>query len=343
MNHTKATHPEVATLHALLTMARDLLQLEDEPGVLTLAGKAISELAKASGAYLLVRTDAGEIASRFDHAGQPHAADSHDPWHALALRRLQGEDGRRFMQAARTLIVSAPADHPMAVLVAGWDDHAGPDLWVERRRTLDTILDLVAAALGRLATRSSLEGMLTNQVERMAQEEQAHAAELARRDRSVRVLSLTDILTGMNNRRGFLLQAEHVFKLAQRQRSSSAVIYADVDDLKLINDQQGHEAGDQLIRDVATVFRESFRETDVLARLGGDEFAAYTLDDDSPGVITTRLQQNLHAFNLMQERPYHLSISVGVVECDPDGDLSLLNYIGQADQEMSRHKRARLH
>ena len=173
-----------------------------------------------------------------------------------------------------------------------------------------------------------------------------HAAEGARRDEAVaemRMLSLTDVLTGLYNRRGFFLQAEQIYKLAVRKRTKSAVIFADIDGLKRVNDALGHEAGDRLIQDAAQVFRASFRHADVVARLGGDEFVAYTLDDEQPGVILQRIQANLSAFNLMQERPYLVSISAGVVQCDASNGQTLAQYVLLADEKMYAQKRGRMH
>jgi diguanylate cyclase (GGDEF)-like protein len=101
--------------------------------------------------------------------------------------------------------------------------------------------------------------------------------------------------------------------------------------------------GDRLIRDAAQVFRASFRHADVVARLGGDEFVAYTLDDEQPGVILQRIQANLNAFNLMQERPYTVSISAGVVQCDSGDGQTLSHYVLLADEQMYAQKRSRLH
>jgi diguanylate cyclase (GGDEF)-like protein len=174
----------------------------------------------------------------------------------------------------------------------------------------------------------------------------AHAAELARRDEAaaeMRILSVTDVLTGLYNRRGFFLQAEQIYRLARRKRTQSAVIFADIDGLKRVNDELGHEAGDRLLKDAADVFRESFRHADVLARLGGDEFVAYTLDDEQPGVILQRIQANLRAFNLMQERPYTVSLSAGVVQCDSEGGHTLSHYVLLADEQMYAQKRSRMH
>ena len=215
-----------------------------------------------------------------------------------------------------------------------------------RRRFLGTILELSVATLCRISARDALEDLVSTQYAQMAGTARAHADELARRDNAedaMRALALTDILTGLNNRRGFFVQAEHMFRLARRKRASCMVIYADIDGLKLVNDKLGHDTGDQLIRDAAAVLRESLRDTDVLARLGGDEFAAFALNDVHPRVILSRLWENLHAFNLMQDRTYALSISAGVVQCDPGSDTPLLDYVQRADQEMYAHKRSCLH
>lgn len=104
-----------------------------------------------------------------------------------------------------------------------------------------------------------------DQRERIASASSAHAAELARRDETeteMRLLSLTDVLTGLYNRRGFFVEAERIFKVAERQRARSAVIFADIDGLKGVNDQLGHDAGDGLIRDAAYVLHQSLRQAD---------------------------------------------------------------------------------
>lgn len=244
------------------------------------------------------------------------------------------------------MLVGVPTRHAMAVLAAGWTDGAVSEARDGRRRLLETILELSVATLGRISSRTSLENLVSTQYEQMAGTARAHADELARRDeseRATRALALTDVLTGLNNRRGFDVQAEHMFRLARRRHAGCTVIYADIDGLKLVNDQLGHKAGDQLIRDTAAVLRESLRESDVLARFGGDEFVAFVLDDAHPRVILARLRDNLHAFNLMQDRAYHLAVSAGAVRCDPGKDTALVDYVQLADREMYLHKRSCLH
>lgn len=344
MTRNTGSDAEVQQLQGLLAMSRELMQVDNPLAALALAGRAMAELAQVDSALLLVRGEVNESVG-FDRTGRPREAGSHHDWHRMALARLESGAGSA-MPDPRTMLVGVPTRHAMVMLAAGWANGAAPEEWAGRRRLLETILELSVATLSRISARSLLEELVSTQYEQMAGTARAHADELARRDEAegeMRVLALTDILTGLNNRRGFLVQAEQMFRLARRRHAVCAVIYADIDGLKMVNDQLGHQTGDQLIQDAAAVLRESLRDTDVLARIGGDEFVAFALDDAHPRVILARLWENLRAFNLMQERTYRLSISAGAVQCDPDSDAPLLDYIRRADREMYMHKRRCLH
>jgi diguanylate cyclase (GGDEF)-like protein len=353
MSQQALSQIEPAHLRALLTMSRELLQTDDTLDVLGLAGRGIAELTQADSALMIVKGDTESLAV-FDAHGRPLPANVDHPYYQMAVDVIAAVPGRRGAllpaspgaQAQRVLVLGVPVTAAMTALAAGWKRGSDSAVWAGRERILFSILELAAAALGKIEARRVLERLVLTQYAQIADTEQAHAAELARRDvaeNNMRLLSLTDVLTGLNNRRGFFVHAEHVFKLAQRRHARSAVIFADIDGLKVVNDELGHEAGDRLIRDAAAVFRESFRDADVIGRLGGDEFVAYTLDDVQPRAILARLQHNLHAFNLMQDRPYRVAISAGIVQCDSHADQGLLNYVLQADQQMYAQKRRRLH
>lgn len=87
-----------------------------------------------------------------------------------------------------------------------------------------------------------------------------------------------DHLTGLPNRRLFLDQLEHAIKLAKRRHQKTAVLFLDLDGFKQINDTLGHEAGDQLLKEVAIRLKTVLRESDIAARMGGDEFT-FILND----------------------------------------------------------------
>lgn len=345
MTRTTGSDAEVQQMRALLTVARELMQVDSPLATLALTGRAMAELAQVDEAFLLIRGEVNESIG-FDRTGRPRKADRDHDWYRMALARLESGIDDSIMPAPQTMLVGVPSQHTMAVLAAGWTNDAATETWARRSRLLEAILAFAVATLGRISVRSSLEELVSTQYEQMEGTARAHADELARRDEAegeFRALALTDILTGLNNRRGFFVQAEHMFRLARRQHAGCAVLYADIDGLKLVNDQLGHETGDHLIRDGAAVLRESLRDTDVLARIGGDEFVAFALDDAHPRVILARIMDNLRAFNLMQERPYSLSISAGAVRCDPASDAPLLDYVQRAAQEMYAHKRSCLH
>ena len=341
-------------LRVLLTLSRDLLQTDEANGSLDMIGRTLIEMVQPDSALLLLRGNRMHIVG-FDKRGLPHPVGTEHRLYQTGMNLLSGpgskdEPVHKNQQLEHgglsTFALAVPAQGAVAVLAVAWD-HGLDDVELDRcKRTLSYILQLAAAALGRIDAYSALAQRVRDQREEMTNTSATHAVELARRDEAaaeLRMLSLTDVLTGLYNRRGFFLQAEQSYKLARRNRAKSAVIFADIDGLKRVNDELGHDAGDRLIQDAAFVFRESFRQADVVARFGGDEFVAYTLDDEQPSVILQRIQSNLRAFNLMQERPYAVSISAGVVQCDASGEQTLPHYVLMADQRMYANKRGRMH
>ncbi|WP_020654964.1 GGDEF domain-containing protein [Massilia niastensis] len=344
-----------AQLRVLLTLSRELLQADEAGSSLELVGRALAEMIRPDSALLLLRGERLDIVG-FDNRGVAHPAGTGHALYQTAMALLSGvgpavhdkAHGNRRCEhvGQRTLALAVPAHAAIAALAVAWDHEPSAAELDRCRQALSHILELTAAALGKIEARSSLERLVWDQREQIAHSSDAHAAELARRDETatkMRMLSLTDVLTGLYNRRGFFLQAEQVFKVAQRKHANSAVIFADIDGLKRVNDDLGHDMGDRLIRDAAIVFRQSFRQADVVSRLGGDEFVAYTLDDEQPEAILARIRARLRAFNLSQERPYSVSISVGVVQCDPGGAQTLSHYVQLADRQMYAQKRSRLH
>lgn len=169
------------------------------------------------------------------------------------------------------------------------------------------------------------------------------AIQRARLVAELEALSLSDELTGLHNRRGFMLLANQQLKLSIRAQKSLSLFFLDLDNLKGINDRWGHPYGDRALQDLTRVLRESFRDSDILARLGGDEFAALALDepvDVSPGLMD-RLHRKLIYFNMSKSAPYHLSASIGLARLDPANPCSMEELLSQADAMMYLKKRNR--
>ncbi len=156
-------------------------------------------------------------------------------------------------------------------------------------------------------------------------------------------LSITDLLTGLYNRRGFIMFAEQQLKLSDRAKRSMLLFFTDLDGMKWINDTLGHEEGDKALIEVASALKETFRSSDIIARMGGDEFAILAIDttDINPEIIITRLQNLIDIRNRQENRRYTLSVSVGSSFYDPENPRSIDNLMAEADRLMYEHKRSK--
>jgi diguanylate cyclase (GGDEF)-like protein len=180
----------------------------------------------------------------------------------------------------------------------------------------------------------------TEELEAANQELRSQAVVRKQMEAKVLRLSITDELTGLNNRRGFLLRAEQMLKLVERVHTHGWLIYIDLDGLKNVNDDRGHDAGDRLIRSAAAVLRDSFRDSDVVGRIGGDEFAVFATGSSRPAMeIDVRLRQNIESYNSRFPDQPRLSMSIGVTRCDPNAMHTLEDMIHQADAAMYIEKR----
>lgn len=167
-----------------------------------------------------------------------------------------------------------------------------------------------------------------------------YAVERHRLQAAFQELSVRDELTGLYNRRGFRITAEHQLKLARRSKVGCSLVFIDVDRLKGINDQFGHRAGDAALRAAAALMQATFRESDVLARLGGDEFVALLIGVDaaSSARSTERLGDALRDHNDRSDQPYTLSLSAGVVWFDPQTTPYVDEVMERADRAMYEKK-----
>jgi diguanylate cyclase (GGDEF)-like protein len=162
-----------------------------------------------------------------------------------------------------------------------------------------------------------------------------------RRIGELQVLSQTDELTGLYNRRAFMTLGSHQIKVARREKHSVTLAFADVDGLKAINDQCGHMWGDFALKDISTVLKNTFRESDIIARIGGDEFAILWISEQSPSAesLHSRLKAGLDAHAASETRPYHLGLSIGFSLYPGDSDISLEDMLFETDRRMYVDKR----
>jgi diguanylate cyclase (GGDEF)-like protein len=155
-------------------------------------------------------------------------------------------------------------------------------------------------------------------------------------------MSLRDELTGVYNRRGFLVMAGALIAMARRKKREATLLYFDLDGLKRANDVYGHAAGDILIRDAAATLKATFREIDVVARLGGDELVVLCPETSRTAVsgILERVNQRVAERN-RKGRNVPLAWSVGFATFDPDQPSSIEELLATADAAMFEDKTRR--
>ena len=163
-------------------------------------------------------------------------------------------------------------------------------------------------------------------------------------EEQLRALSLTDELTSLHNRRGFFTLVKQELRMANRLGKDALLFSVDMDDLKVINDTFGHQAGDDAIRGAADLIRRNFRESDIIARIGGDEFVVFLIEyvPIEPDLLASRLQDIMNSYNSPGTNPYTLSLSIGWSRYDPGNPTSIEELMHEADRNMYERKRARI-
>ncbi|WP_305980584.1 diguanylate cyclase domain-containing protein [Marinobacter salsuginis] len=164
---------------------------------------------------------------------------------------------------------------------------------------------------------------------------------LKEQERRLRIMAHYDALTGMPNRVLFADRLQQAMALTRRQSGKLAVVYIDLDEFKPVNDAFGHEAGDQLLVEIANRMRAELREEDTLARLGGDEFAAIVMnvqDDASLESLLVRLLARVAEPIWVADHSVEVSASIGYTLFPQTADLDGDQLLRQADQAMYQAK-----
>lgn len=152
-------------------------------------------------------------------------------------------------------------------------------------------------------------------------------------------LALVDDVTGLHNRRSFILLAEQALKEAARAGRPVIALFLDVDGLKAINDNYGHREGNRALRLVAGALRAACRDSDIVSRLSGDEFAILLAEahqlDGLEGRVRCRVAEAAKTV------AYPLSVSIGVAQCESGCKCDLTDLFERADQAMYAEKAAK--
>ncbi len=160
-------------------------------------------------------------------------------------------------------------------------------------------------------------------------------------EEEIKTLSVSDPLTGLYNRRGFLTLAEQQLKIAKRTKIGLLLVFADLDGMKWINDNLGHKKGDEALIEAANVLKKVFRDADIVARVGGDEFSvlAVGIKMEDSKIVEDRLQYQIGINNSSENRDYSLSMSVGTAFNDPENPSTIDELMSHADVLMYEQKK----
>ncbi len=166
---------------------------------------------------------------------------------------------------------------------------------------------------------------------------------LVRGSLRLHIVSITDELTGLYNRRGFFTFAEDCLMSANRVEKRLMLLYADLDNMKEVNDLYGHDEGDRMIKETAAILKSTYRTSDIIARIGGDEFVVFPVgtDEDQVTIIARRLQDNIAKFNEKNNNRFKLRISVGIATYEPNSVQSIDKLLAQADELMYENKQSK--
>lgn len=160
-------------------------------------------------------------------------------------------------------------------------------------------------------------------------------ATLGRYQRRIEMLATTDPLTGLSTRRGYRLLGEQLEKELRRSPQPVAVLMADIDRFKTINDSRGHAAGDVVLRAVGMALRKELRASDIVCRWGGDEFIAILRGCDAPKALD--LAERVRTAVKRSDGAEGATITIGVTERRADEPFE--RAIVRADEAMLKAKR----
>jgi len=155
-------------------------------------------------------------------------------------------------------------------------------------------------------------------------------------------MSITDELTGLFNRRGFITLADKQLKMAQRCGKDAFLLYADFDNMKWINDTHGHPVGDNALVETAGILTNTFRQADLIGRVGGDEFIVLMnepKEQQGEEVVLERLASEITKANNQPDRRYQILLSIGTVRYNHNEETSIDELMSQADLLMYESKK----
>ncbi|MGE5707765.1 MAG: diguanylate cyclase [Bacteroidota bacterium] len=242
-------------------------------------------------------------------------------------------------------IIGQVAQQNQALLIDGASAQLPPEAFLERYQSLLAVPilseDRVLGVITLLHREQKAFTQADQRLLTILASQAAVAIKNAKLYHATQQLAITDGLTGVYNRRYFQRQLEAELQRAPRYGYPIALIILDVDYFKRFNDTHGHLLGDQILRSLAQILRESVRETDLVARYGGEEFAVILPETNAEQAVEVaeRIRKNVaeHSFWGRAHAPVSVTVSIGIA-ANPTANLSAEELIGQADAALYHAK-----
>ena len=163
---------------------------------------------------------------------------------------------------------------------------------------------------------------------------------LHEKNRQLSKISTIDELTGLKNRRGFLTETQTVISSSINHGQRAILLFADMDNLKIVNDKFGHEYGDMAVKVIARAILKYCSEDAIPIRMGGDEFLIIEkmMSDEEIRREIEDMRQEVRNESLSKKFPFDMSFSIGCIKTDVNEDKELDDYVKEADETMYQEK-----
>jgi diguanylate cyclase (GGDEF)-like protein len=310
----------------LLQQLKQLLLADD--GVFPLRIKQLVVTGRANGRSNFVRSLVLDYARLAENRSYEVSG------HVLADAELSNQQTRQYSQ--QILLVSALA---ILFLAAG--------IYLVHLRVVRRLEQLNTNVLKQMQGKLAAHQIYGNdEIAAIARSFQFFAATVKQQQKDLELLSYTDSLTGLANRRALELRLHEQLSQAQRQQWPLSLLMIDVDCFKAFNDHYGHQAGDETLQHIARLLEKGFnRAADVVARYGGEEFVVILPNTDKAGalILARQLQELVVQAKIAHEHnlaaPY-VTVSIGVAALERAGSTDFDLILRQADNALYMAKDA---
>ncbi len=154
-------------------------------------------------------------------------------------------------------------------------------------------------------------------------------------------LYITDELTKLYNRRGFFELVQKIVNYKTNSGKQAMILFADMDNLKQVNDKFGHKSGDFALKQIADILTKSFEKDAIIARFGGDEFVAFSLCSDliNSETVSTSIDNLSKKLNDTCDKPFYIDVSYGIACFECHETLNIEDILMNADESLYIRKR----